>query len=142
MTKDVLVSIKGLQYSTNIEEDEDQRVETLNRAQYALRNGHDFIVYDECLDTQTVVKNVIKFCEGVVEVTRRGPYNVHMLFEEGKKNFTNYNTPYGEIVIGIETEKITIDRKDEEICVNICYDMEMNYEFVAKSEIEIHVSSI
>lgn len=142
MTKEVLISVKGLQYSLEADDSDDQRIETLNRGIYAFRNGHDYISYEECYDADISVKNLIKFSDDFVEVTKKGPFGVHMLFEEGQKNYTNYKTPYGDIVIGIETDKIKIVRTEDEITVIVSYDMEMNYQFLAKSEIEIHISSI
>lgn len=142
MTKDVLVSIKGLQYSIEAADDEDQRIETLNRATYAFRNGHDYLSFDECFDENITVKNLIKFDDTFLEVNKRGAYSVHMLFEEGKKNYTNYNTPFGALMVGIDTHKITVERKENEISVFVSYGMEINYEFIADSEIELHIQSI
>lgn len=142
MTKDVLVSIKGLQYSVEETDNEDQRIETLNRATYANRNGHDYLAFDECFEGNVSVKNLIKFDDTFLEVNKRGEYSVHMLFEEGKKNYTNYNTPFGALMVGIDTKKITVERSENEIDIYVSYGMEINYEFVADSEIEVHISSI
>lgn len=142
MTKEVLVTIKGLQYSIESTEEDDQRIETLNRAVYAYRNGHDYLSFEECFDENISVKNLIKFDERFLEVNKRGAYSVHMLFEEGKKNYTNYNTPFGSLTVGIDTHKITVERGEDEISVCVSYGMEINYAFIADSEIEIHIQSI
>lgn len=142
MTKDVLVSIKGLQYSLEDAEGEDQRIETMNRGKYAFKNGHDIIAFDEYYDADVTVKNLIKFNDDFVEVNKKGPYNVTMLFEEGKKNFTNYNTPFGAISVGLDTESIKVERTPDAIDVYVTYNMEINGGFLARSEIEIHISSV
>lgn len=142
MTKEVLVSIKGLQYSLEDSDGEDQRIETMNRGKYAVKNGHDIIAFDEYYDADITVKNLIKFNDDFVEVNKKGPYNVTMLFEKGRKNYTNYNTPYGAISVGLDTESIKVERTSDAIDVYIIYNMEINGGFLARSEIEIHISSV
>lgn len=142
MKKDVIVSIKGLQYSMENSGDDDQRIETLNRGTYAFRNSHHMLAYDECLDENTMVKSLVKFNNEFFEVTKKGPYSVHMLFEQGKKNLTSYSTPFGELLVGIDTKELVIEQSEEEISVYISYKMEINYEFLADSEIEVHIQSV
>ena len=59
----------------------------------------------------------IKFGEHALELTRSGAVNVHMIFEENRKNMTSYNTPYGNILIGIDTRKIHITQESDRIVV-------------------------
>ena len=43
MTKDVLITVSGLQFET----EEDEAVEVISRGEYYFRNGKHFLVYDE-----------------------------------------------------------------------------------------------
>ena len=45
--------------------------------------------------------NYIKISRKGMEVRKKGVVNVHMVFEQGKKNMTYYTTPYGTIEMGI-----------------------------------------
>lgn len=45
--------------------------------------------------------NYIKMSPKGMEVRKKGVVNVHMVFEQGKKNMTYYSTPYGTIEMGI-----------------------------------------
>lgn len=141
MTKDVLISVKGLQYSTEETEGEDQRIETINRGVYSFRNGHGHVVYDDEAEEGVTVKTHIKFSEDCVEVMKKGPYSVHLLFETGKKNYTDYNTPFGNLVIGIDTVSIDMEESEDSVDISIVYEMEMNYEHLAHCDIEIHIKS-
>lgn len=144
MTKDVLIRMKGLQYDTQSTdvEDDDRRVETLTRGLYYKKNGHHYIIYEESPDGTSPVKTTIKFNNEMFEVTRRGVYSVHLLFEAGKKGYTDYKTPFGSFVIGTDTGAITLIETDNVIRAGISYNLEMNYEHLAECTIDMVVESV
>lgn len=141
MTKDVLIAIKGLQYTMG-ENADDQRVETLNRGKYAKRNGHHIVAFEESPDGENMISSLVKFTDDSFELTRRGVYNMQMLFEAGNKCLTDYNTPFGNFIIGIDTYSINKVETENEIKLSIDYDMELNYEHVARCQIEVLIKSV
>ena len=76
----------------------------------------------------------------MLELTKRGFVNVHMLFEENKKSLTNYATPFGDVLIGIDAKKITLTEEEHKICIDIDYALEANYEFLADCKINVEIS--
>ena len=140
MKRDVLVTIKGLQYAFT--DGDDQRVETINRGTFYTRNNKNYVVYEETMSENEIVKSVLKFDEKQFELNKKGSYSVHMTFEEGKKNYTAYKTPYGDVMIGIDTTAVMCKRAADEINMAIEYDMEVNYEHLAKCRIDMNVRSI
>ena len=52
-------------------------------------------------DTAEPTVNYIKMSAQGVEVRKQGQVNVHMVFEQGKKNITFYSTPFGTLQMGI-----------------------------------------
>ena len=140
MTKDVLVSIKGMQFDG----ESGDAIETMNFAQYYLKNDGHYIIYDEVTEGESgVIKNILKFKGKTFELTKRGLVNVHMVFTEGQKSMTNYSTPFGDILMGMDTSKVEIEtgEDDSKMHISINYALEVNYEFLADCEIEIEVSS-
>ena len=138
MTKDVLVSVKGLQF--NLSEDE-THVETVTAAKYYQRNNSHYVIYEELFEGfKGTTQNVIKFKEHSLDLTKKGLINVHMIFEENRKNMSNYSTPFGDIMIGIDAKKIKLKETEEEIRVDVDYALEVNYEYLAdcKLSMEIH----
>ena len=137
MTKEVLISITGLQMSP----DEDQdTVEVIAAGEYYFRNGKHFLVYEEAVEGSTeTTKNVIKFTEDYMEVTKKGVTNVHMVFEQDKKNVTYYYTPYGSLLIGIDAKQIQVVQDGEEMQICCAYALDMNYEHLADCKICIKV---
>lgn len=84
MTKDVVISVRGLQVMDN-ESAED--IETVQQGEYFERNGSIFLLYDEYYEGfDEPVKNVMKIRGNEMTLTKRGIINVQMNFEEGKKN--------------------------------------------------------
>lgn len=140
MTQEVLLTLRGLQFDQR-EEDADQ-IEMVTVGDYYKRNDKHYVVYEEITEGFTQpTKNRLKISEHIVELSRNGLVNVHMVFQENKKNLTNYNTPFGQILIGIDTKKIQIDEQEDKITVDVDYSLDVNYEFLSDCHIRIHISS-
>lgn len=138
MNKDVLLTIKGLQFDAAAEE---TNLQTITAAEYYEKNNSHYVIYDETMEgSGENTKNIIKFKDKSLELTKKGFVNVHMLFEENKKSLTNYATPFGDILIGIDARKITMTDKDDTIHVNVDYALEVNYEFLADCKISMEIS--
>lgn len=135
MTKDIIVSLKGLQMTPDEQSD---TTEMIAPGEYYKRNGKHFVLYNEVVEGEKeAVKCMIKFAEDYLEVTRKGQMNVHMIFEKDKKNLTYYHTPFGDLQIGICASNITVTESDSEIEINVLYALDVNFEHVADCDIRI-----
>lgn len=138
MEKEVLLALKGLQFT--MDEEGAQALETITPAEYYKKNNSHYVIYDEVTEGfEDSTKNIIKFSDSQMEVTKRGLVNVHMIFEEKKKNMTSYITPFGNIMIGIDTDKVDIKEDQDRIKVNVAYSLEANYEHMADCRIEMNI---
>lgn len=138
MTKDVLLAIKGLQFNTN---DEENNIQTITPAACYLKNNSHFIIYDEATEgTDQVTKNVIRIKDKTLEISKKGQVNVHMIFEENRKSLSNYATPFGDILIGLDTRKISVTSEVDKMHVEVDYMLEVNYEFLANCKISMDIS--
>lgn len=138
MTKEVLLKLKGLQFST--QDNEDDLLETITAAEYYHKNDSHYIIYDEVTEGfRETTKNVIKVKENSVELTKRGLVNVHMIFEENRKNMTSYSTPYGDIMLAIDTTNVDCQESNDMIQINVGYALEVNYEHIADCKIEMDI---
>lgn len=139
MTKEVLISIEGLQFNGSPDAD---RVEIITAGNYYKKNNRHFVTYEEIDEgSEEVTKNLLKFDGDVFSITKRGLTNVDMVFEENKRNMTNYITPYGSLLIGIDADKIDIDETDDKISIKIDYALDINYEHMANCKIRMDISS-
>lgn len=137
MTKDIFLSLKGLQIENS---EQAQELETITPADYYLRNGSHYVIYDEVTEGfEENTRNMIKFNDSCVEVSKKGLVNVHMVFEENKKNMISYMTPYGNILIGIDTGSIFVEEEEKRIHVEVAYTLEANYQYLADCRIEMNI---
>lgn len=137
MTKDVMLSIRGMQFDQGPDSEE---IETIQWGQYYKKNDTHYIIYEELMEGfKEPVHNTIKFKEHEMNLTKRGLLNVYMVFEENKKNLTNYRTPYGTLLIGLDTSRVAFTEKEDEISLNIDYSLDVNYEYLADCKIEIKI---
>jgi len=135
MTKEVLISIKGLQFESG----NDEAVEMIAPGEYYLRNGKHYVLYEEIVEDVSgeheLSQNTLKISKGQVEILKKGGSNVHMVFAENQKNTTFYTTPFGQLLIGTYTNHIEVKEKDEVIQIKLRYDLEINQSFVSDCEI-------
>ena len=147
MTKDVLVSISGMHEEivavTPEVEDENEAIEVVTPATYYLKNGKHYIVYEEVVEgTSGVIKNRIKINgDECVEIVKSGLSNSHMIFEKNKKNQTFYKTPYGQMLIGVNTRHLQVDFEEDKIAVQIDYELDVNHEPMADCKIRMNIVS-
>lgn len=137
MTKEVLVAIKGLQFGSS---DEETNIETVNVAEYYEKGNSRYIIYDEVEEgSRENTKNIIKFKDNVLELTKKGFVNVHMVFQENQKNMTNYATPFGDILIGIDARRVSMTEGEKHIQMKVDYALEVNYEHLADCKITVDI---
>ncbi len=140
MTKDVLIAIKGMQFEGATDPEE---IEVIQRGQYYERNGSHYLLYDEPVEgSSDIIKNRIKFKEDEVQVAKKGPVNTTLTFTRNEKNMTNYATPFGNLVIGIDTQRIALEMSEQKMDIKVDYALDINYEFLADCKISIEVSAL
>lgn len=140
MNQEVLVAVAGLQY----EVDEDEAVEVISPGKYRYVDGKHYISYEETMEADEddeggVSKNLLKISPNLIELSKKGYSNVNMVFETGKKTMTYYNTPFGDLLIGIYTTGIQVVEREEGLVAVIGYSLDVNYEHISDCSITIKV---
>ncbi len=135
MNRDVMISVRGLQVLDGLT---DGDIETLQKGQYYFRGGSHFLIYDEYMEGfSQPVKNILRFKDKEASLVKRGLVNVQMLFEEGKKTLTQYHTPFGVIMVGLDTRKIRWREDAAGLHLRVSYVLEANYQYVADCRIRV-----
>lgn len=137
MNKEVIINISGLQLDAGTEEP----IELMTTGDYYLKNGKHYVIYDELTDDSQVVKNRLKISPKVVEVTKKGASSSHMVFERGKENLTYYDTPFGSLLLGINTSKIDLEEKEDSMALHIDYGLSINSDHVSDWSIDVSIAS-
>lgn len=145
MTKDVIVSISGLHMDmvANAFREEEDAIEVVTPASYYWRNGKHYILYDEVLEGMGgTIRNKIKITgTDSLEIMKTGASNTHMVFEKNKKNLTYYRTPYGQLLVGLNTRDMEINVTEEKIDVLVDYELDVNHEPLADCKIKMNITS-
>lgn len=137
MTKEVLISIRGVQKEGD-PEDRNDPIEVIVPGQYYFKNNKHYLIYDEIFQGfDEPTKNVVKIAEDCVELSRRGSVSVTMVFEKNKRNGTRYFTPLGSFELEIETGKLEVSETEERIEVKVEYAQYMNHEKTVDCSIHI-----
>ena len=137
MSREVMISVRGLQVLEGFTEGD---IETVQKGQYFFYKGTHFLLYDEYLEGfPDPVRNVLHYKDKEVSLVKRGLINVQLLFQEGKKTLTEYHTPYGAIMVGLDTRKIRWKEDGEGMHLKVNYILEMNYQYVADCRIRVDI---
>lgn len=145
MTKDVLVSISGLHTDvlSVVKGDDiaDEAIEVVTPASYYCKNGKHYVIYDEVTEgVQGTTKNKIKISgTDSLEIMKTGLSNAHMLFEKSRKNLTYYKTPYGQLLVGVNTKNMKINVTEENIDISVDYELDINHEPLADCSIKMEI---
>ncbi|MEG1144163.1 MAG: DUF1934 domain-containing protein [Clostridium sp.] len=138
MTKDVLVSITG----AHAIDGETGDVEVITAGSYYCKNGYHYVIYDETIEgVEDSIRNTIKIGTKSVDVIKNGGAHSHMVFEKQKKNVSCYATPYGQMMIGINTNDIEVNEEENKLQVRIDYALDINYEEVSKCRLTMKIQS-
>ena len=62
----------------------------------------------------------------------------YVIYEEVTEGFDR-NTPFGQILVGIDTKQVKIDESEDNITVDVDYALDINYEFFSDCHIRIDI---
>lgn len=136
MKQRVQLSITGLQTGADLSDSQ----QTVNKADYFQKENVHYLFYEEPQEgTRELQKCRIRFSPGKLEVTRQGMLSSHMIFEEHKKHMTQYRTPFGTLLLGIETRSVELLEEESHMTVRVEYALEMNGGHMSDSRIELRI---
>ena len=133
-----IINISGYQQSF-INTDQDN-VELTTIGNYEYDDGLYYIDYEESEATGMEGTHTnIEIGADYVSLQRTGTTTSDMLFMQGRKTYSMYNTPFGNILVGIYTTKLEIEAYDNLCTIEIEYEIEINDKANGKNMIKIYV---
>lgn len=138
MTKNVIISLTGLQYAM---EEEEAPIEVINFGQYYKKGEKHYLLYEETEESGRVTKCRIKVSEKELELQKRDRLNTRLLFLPGEAYLTNYETPYGSLLVGVNTYSLELYEEDEFLRATLKYGLEMNGEKAGECTLVLKVQS-
>lgn len=140
MTEEVLVSLRSVQVVSG---EKSEPIEMVSNGSYKRLSSEKQVVQYEEVDEedQEITKVTLVFAPGHVEIMKNGQSNVQLIFDKEEKTTSCYQTPYGELMVGINTTAMNIHETDSAIEIAMEYDLDMNYSHVAACNICVRIVS-
>ena len=137
MEKEVVISIKGMQKYEGTPPDV---VELVTEGRL-VREGESYTLsYQESeLTGLGGTLTTIQVDGGQVTLMRMGEFNSQMVFQEGRRHLSMYNTPYGAMTIGVNTRRLLAQITDQGGDIEVDYAIEVDHALAGRSVFRISV---
>lgn len=133
MTKEVLITIKGLQEGSG-----EIPVVVTAYGNYHYTNGKHYIQYEEKSgETDEVLKNMMKISSEAITLLKKGMHSSQMVFQLYEADQAIYQTPYGSFTFETNTKSIVLNETDKKIEVKMEYTLSADDSKVSDNEIMI-----
>ena len=138
MEKSVIISIRGTQFAENGEE---EIIEFVTDGRLSQSEGDGYCIsYEESeLTGMEGTTTTFQIEDNRITLHRSGSSNSQMIFEEGKRHLSFYETPYGEVIIGVNTHRAWSDFGQDGGSLGIQYGVEVDNALMGENQVLIHV---
>ena len=140
MIKDVIIDMKssqGIDGETN-------SIELSTVGKFGFKDGSYFISYDESklLEMDDVKTVLYIHADNTVVLQRTGSLQSRLVIQKGVRNNCFYNTPHGELIIGIFGEEIKHNLSFSGGNVSMNYTIDSNLELISRNVINFSVKEV
>lgn len=137
MEKEVVISIKGIQEFENAPPD---TMELVTQGWLHRDEGGYTLSYQES-EVTGLEGTLTTFQVEPERVTlmRMGGFNSQMVFEEGRRHLSLYETPYGSMTIGVNTRHLLAELDENGGEIEIDYAIEIDHTVAGRNIFQINV---
>ena len=94
---------------------------------------------NEMGNCQTVIKIVNN---NFIEMSRKGVYETTFLIEEGKTHSCIYKTPFGEMNMEIDAQRVNVQIPDVSGKILLCYTLKNNGEIIGENNLLMKINEV
>lgn len=138
MTQEYIISIVGYQQVDG----EENEIQLTTVGSYVNKDGNRYIIYSEYEEDNPSnrLTSVIKV-EGDKKVTliRNGEDRTRLVLEKGKRHQCFYNTGFGNMMVGVFTQRIDADLSDDGGQLEVSYSLDINSGLTSINQIFIDI---
>ena len=137
MEKEVVISIKGVQKYEGTAPD---TMELVTKGRLS-REGESYTLsYQESeLTGLEGTLTTIQVDGGQVTLLRVGEFNSQLVFQEGRRHLSVYNTPYGAMSVGVHTRHLLAELNDQGGDIEVDYAIEVDHAMAGRNIFRINV---
>lgn len=137
MEKAVVISIKGMQKYDNAAPDV---IELVTEGRLTREGSSYTLSYQESeLTGLEGTLTTIQVDGEQVTLMRVGEFTSQMVFQEGRRHLSMYNTPYGAMAIGVNTRHLLAELDDQGGDIEIDYSIEVDHAMAGRNIFRINV---
>lgn len=137
MEKAVVISIKGMQKYDNADPDV---IELVTEGRLTREGSSYTLSYQESeLTGLEGTLTTIQVDGEQVTLMRVGEFTSQMVFQEGRRHLSMYNTPYGAMAIGVNTRHLLAELDDQGGDIEIDYSIEVDHAMAGRNIFRINV---
>lgn len=135
--KKYLISIVGEQ----ILDGESDKVEVLTTGNYLMKKDHCYIGYKEYEENNPndYSDNLIKVENEVVTISRKGSTKSQLMLEKGKRHQCVYQTPMGDLMIGVYTKSMKSTLTEKGGTLEVSYTLDFNTDLVSENKFKVTI---
>ncbi|MBE3578695.1 MAG: DUF1934 domain-containing protein [Caldanaerobacter subterraneus] len=138
--KKAIISVKGMQKN---DIDEVDTIELITEGSFYIKGNTFYVVYEESeLSGMDGTTTTLKITRDKVTLLRFGTNKSKMIFEKNRRHETDYNTPYGKILLGIMSTDLAVDMGESGGEVRIKYVLDINNQKVSNNELHLKVREV
>ena len=134
--KDVIISVTGVQQGVNGPD----AMELVTAGQYGQDEKETLLTWQESeLTGLEGTLTTFQIERDRVTLLRVGEVNSQMVFQEGRRHLSMYNTPYGAMAIGVNTRHLLAELTDQGGDIEIDYAIEVDHAIAGRNIFQIKV---
>ncbi len=135
--KKYLISIIGEQ----ILDGESDKVEVLTTGNYMMKKDHCYIGYKEYEENNPnyYSDNLIKVENDIVTISRKGSTKSQLMLEKGKRHQCIYQTPMGDLMIGVYTKSMKNTLTEKGGTLEVSYTLDFNTDLVSENSFKVTI---
>ena len=138
MENNVIISIQGKQ-SFQAQEDDTIELVTEGCLEPDGDEGYTLTYQESQLTGLEGTLTTFQVEPDCITLMRVGEFNAQMVFQEGRRHLSMYNTPYGAMAIGVNTRHLLADLNDQGGDIEIDYAIEIDHAIAGRNVFQIKV---
>ena len=136
--EEFVITING--YQQTVGDNSNENIELITRGEFEYENSLFYIDYDESEATGLDGCHTnIEIGADYLSLSRTGNITTDMLYIQGRKTYSMYNTPFGQMMVGIYTKRLDIDIDEKGGDINIEYSIDLNDKPCGNNTLKINV---
>lgn len=124
----------------HIQEGEELSAELTTNGTLEFRPDGFTVTYVETDEELKGCTTVLNYRDGAIVMTRTGKYNTELIIEKDRRHTCFYQTPFGELMMGVYTKNIFTDMTENGGSLRFSYTIDFNNDLASENDLDISVA--